>query len=103
VPTLHILNKPPGHPRFTLCQRQLAEGDTLVLLEDAVLGFRQPGLARPGVDLFVLRADAFARGLAHVSHSGSSAPGGAQLLDELVCDMARVVDLCVSARRIVNW
>ena len=30
-PTLHILNKSPGHPRFVTCLATLHEGDTLAL------------------------------------------------------------------------
>lgn len=98
MPTLHLLNKPPGHPRFALCQAQLNEGDSLVLLEDAVFGFDRPELERSISRLFVLRADAVARGL--TSDSGSTK---ARKLAELQCDMAEVVELAVTHSRTVTW
>ena len=33
-PTLHILNKPPGHPRFETCLQAIQDCDQLVLTEN---------------------------------------------------------------------
>lgn len=45
--TLHILNKAPDHPRFSACLAARRSGDTLLLVENAVLALAMPELRLP--------------------------------------------------------
>lgn len=45
--TLHILNKAPDHPRFSACLAAMGSGDTLLLIENAVLALPMPELQLP--------------------------------------------------------
>lgn len=61
-PRLHMLNKPPAHHRFPDCLNALAAGDTLLLIEDAVLAAIIPNLRLPEGTRACI-ADLQARGL----------------------------------------
>ena len=64
MPCLHILNKAPGEPRFEACLSDLAGGDTLLLIENAVIAVADSAAEWPeDVELKVLRDDLEARGL----------------------------------------
>ena len=43
IHTLHILNKPPEHPRSVACMNALRPGDALLLTENAVLALAVQG------------------------------------------------------------
>ncbi|BES71563.1 sulfurtransferase complex subunit TusB [Marinobacter nanhaiticus D15-8W] len=61
---LHILNKAPGEPRFDACLSGLTHGDTLLLIENAVIAVVHNTTDWPeGVKLNVLLDDLEARGL----------------------------------------
>lgn len=61
-PTLHILNKPPGHERFLACLDAIAPGDIVLLVENAVTALADVSVALPDGTL-ALSADCEARGL----------------------------------------
>ena len=65
MPQLHILNKAPGHPRFSACLAALQPGDSLLLIEDGVLACADARTRWPEqVQLMALEADLEARGIA---------------------------------------
>lgn len=99
IPTLHLLNKAPGHPRFGACCEGLQPGDTLVLVEDAVLLVQSPAReAIPaGVTVYALQADTEARGL------GADPDGSSQSQSIHRCSMPALVELTISHGRIINW
>lgn len=99
IPTLHLLNKAPGHPRFGACCERLQPGDTLVLMEDAVL-LMQCGTRNAipaNVTVYALQADAEARGV------GSDPDDCSRMQSIAQCSMPALVDLTVSHGRIINW
>ncbi|WP_165855212.1 sulfurtransferase complex subunit TusB [Marinobacter sp. JSM 1782161] len=64
MPTLHILNKDPDHPRFSACIDALRQGDTLLLTENGVLGLLDEALQTPAdANIKALAPDLAARGL----------------------------------------
>lgn len=75
IQTLHILNKPPEHPRFRQCLAMLGQHDVLLLTEDAVLALASASLP-PGTSCQVLAADLQARGsgLMPAPHKSSTIP-----------------------------
>jgi tRNA 2-thiouridine synthesizing protein B len=100
-PTLHFLNKPPGHGRFAACLERLTPGDSLVLLEDGVLGLCHPLLRQQaplGLALYVLKGDAEARGLLRAASDGVEGDP-----EKRCCDMAKLVELTEVHTRIINW
>ncbi|PSF04755.1 sulfurtransferase complex subunit TusB [Marinobacter fuscus] len=86
--TLHILNKAPDHSRFALCLAAQADGDTLLLIEDAVIALLDQQISLP-MGTHALQADAQARGV------GSTA--------EKHVDYAGFVALTEEHTRIINW
>lgn len=62
TPTLHILNKPPGHERFLACLDAIAPQDVVLLTENAVTALADVSVALPDGTL-ALSADCEARGL----------------------------------------
>lgn len=90
MPTLHIINKAPDHPRFSACLQSLAGDDTLVLIENAVAALVYENLALP--PCYALHQDVNARAL-----SQSSMP------DVKIIDYAGLVALTETHQRIVNW
>jgi len=52
---LHVINKPPEHPRFQRCMDAIADGDGLVLREAAVLALLQAE-ALPGTMFVAVHA-----------------------------------------------
>lgn len=89
--TLHILNKPPGHPRFQRCLDALIAGERLLLLEGAVLAVSAPFL--PAGDIYALEADLEARGLW----------GAASESSVNVADYDRMVTLTAESEQIIHW
>ncbi|WP_043316095.1 sulfurtransferase complex subunit TusB [Microbulbifer sp. HZ11] len=90
--TLHIVNQSP-HAGSALrdCLNAFAEGDALLLIEDGVYAAQEKApLELPENDVFVLSADAEARGIA-------IAP------DLTAIDDLRWVTLCVEHTPIVSW
>ena len=68
MPQLHILNKTPGHSRFSACLAALKPGDSLLLIEDGVLACADTSTRWPEqVKLMALDADLRARGIAPVA------------------------------------
>lgn len=64
MPSLHILNKAPGEPRFGACLSDLASGDILLLTENAVIAVVDKSIDWPkSVAVQVLVHDLEARGL----------------------------------------
>ena len=88
--TLHIINKAPEHARFRHCLASAQQGDTLLLIEDAVLALLDRGKELPGAS-YGLEADANARAVAN------RVPA-----DQLV-NYAGFVQLTVNHSRIINW
>lgn len=90
IQTLHILNKPPEHPRFRQCLAMLGQHDVLLLTEDAVLALASASLP-PGTSCQVLAADLQARGIRPDA-------GTAQVID-----YSDMVALTIHARRVISW
>lgn len=70
MPTLHIVNKSAfARDALSACLARAAEGDCLLLIEDGVGSVRHPTLraAAARLQVFVLREDAAARGIADAS------------------------------------
>lgn len=88
--TLHIINKAPEHPRFRHCLASVQQGDTLLLIEDAVLALVDREKQLPTVS-YGLEADANARAVAN------RVPA-----DQLV-NYAGFVQLTANHSRIINW
>lgn len=85
--TLHILNKPPGHPRFTACLAAVQDTDLLLLTENAVLALVDGHSTLPAA-VHGLQADCRARGV----------DGGAREVDYL-----GMVELTDRFSRIISW
>ncbi len=88
--TLHILNKSPDHPRFTLCMKALAGSDQLLLTENAVLALTDSETSLPATVL-ALSADMMARGLTQAD------------LSEHGIGFDDMVRLTAHATRIISW
>ena len=88
--TLHIINKAPEHARFRHCLASVQQGDTLLLIEDAVLALLDRERQLPGAS-YGLETDANARAVAN------RVPG------EQLVDYAGFVQLTVNHSRIINW
>ena len=101
--TLHILNKSPGHARFSACLTHVLADDALVLLEDGVLGAQHPLLRQlpASVTVYILEADAQARGLARLSATSSCDSASGSSIKW--CDMLMLVKLTESHPHIINW
>ncbi|RKR79006.1 sulfurtransferase complex subunit TusB [Marinobacter nauticus] len=88
--TLHIINKAPEHARFRHCLASVQQGDTLLLIEDAVLALLDRERQLPGAS-YGLEADANARAVAN------------RVPSEQLVDYAGFVQLTVNHSRIINW
>ncbi|MBL3556830.1 MULTISPECIES: sulfurtransferase complex subunit TusB [Marinobacter] len=88
--TLHILNKPPEHSRFSLCLAAIGPEDGLLLTENGVLAVTQR-LAIHRERCFALAPDLEARGLsAHLSSDQTVSFDG-------------MVGLAASAQNVISW
>ncbi|MBW3196411.1 sulfurtransferase complex subunit TusB [Marinobacter nauticus] len=88
--TLHIINKAPEHARFRHCLASVQQGDTLLLIEDAVLALLDRERQLPGAS-YGLETDANARAVAN------------RVPAEQLVDYAGFVQLTVNHSRIINW
>ncbi|WP_370232192.1 sulfurtransferase complex subunit TusB [Marinobacter nauticus] len=88
--TLHIINKAPEHARFRHCLASVQQGDTLLLIEDAVLALLDRERQLPGAS-YGLDTDANARAVAN------------RVPAEQLVDYAGFVQLTVNHSRIINW
>jgi tRNA 2-thiouridine synthesizing protein B len=88
--TLHIINKAPEHARFRHCLASVQQGDTLLLVEDAVLALLDRERQLPGAS-YGLETDANARAVAN------------RVPAEQLVDYAGFVQLTVNHSRIINW
>lgn len=101
MPTLHTVNKSP-YERSSLhsCLDHVAEGDSVLMLEDAVVGARRGGrfveelkAKRPSCAIYVLAPDIAARGMkAEDLAEGIS-----------TVDYGGFVDLAVANARVCAW
>ncbi|WP_339802721.1 sulfurtransferase complex subunit TusB [uncultured Marinobacter sp.] len=87
--TLHLLNKSPEHPRFAACLAALANGDKLVLIENAVIALKNCQLVLPATCVVSL-ADCQARGI------NPERP-------ETALDYPALAALTASHTRIISW
>ncbi|MDX1634344.1 MAG: sulfurtransferase complex subunit TusB [Marinobacter sp.] len=88
---LHLINKAPDHPRFGRCLASLCAGDSLVLMENAVLAVAgDHGL--PAENVMALADDLEARGLAGADHGTVTAIA-----------MPELVALTETHASIINW
>jgi tRNA 2-thiouridine synthesizing protein B len=97
IHTLHILNKTAEHPRTAQCMATLATADTLLLIENAVLSALEVATAAP-CPVFMLAADARARGLIAKSGAGAEATGATPQIG-----YEHMVQLSALATRIISW
>ncbi len=88
--TLHILNKFPDHPRFRACLEAIAEGDTLLLIENGVLATLTAAGELPATT-HTLAADLAASGI-------RPAEG-----DTRVVDYPGMVRLTTTHSHIISW
>jgi tRNA 2-thiouridine synthesizing protein B len=88
--TLHILNKPPDHRRFSLCLSAIGPEDGLLLIENGVLAVTQR-LDINKERCFALAPDLEARGL-------SSQFSGNQTLS-----FDDMVELAAFAENVISW
>ncbi|WP_100640595.1 sulfurtransferase complex subunit TusB [Marinobacter salexigens] len=91
IHVLHILNKAPSHPRSVECLSALMPGDTLLLIENAVLAVASLNEYRAGIPVFALAPDVIARGLGECSENTT------------LVDFAAMVDLTAQAQQIISW
>lgn len=89
--TLHILNKPPGHPRFQRCLAALDEQDQLLLTESAVLAMTDPG-DLPWQRTSALVADVEARALSRAAKDRVT-----------LVSYDEMVRLTVESERTISW
>jgi len=101
IHTLHILNKTTEHPRAVQCLSTLATADTVLLIENAVLGAPEVAAAAP-CPMFMLAADARARGLTAKSGAGAGAGAAAKRTAPQI-DYEQMVQLSAMATRIISW
>ncbi len=88
--TLHILNKPPDHSRFSLCLSAIGPEDGLLLTENGVLAVTQR-LAINSERCFALAPDLEARGLSP------------QFSRDQTVSFDDMVDLTASAENVISW
>ncbi|RBP21988.1 tRNA 2-thiouridine synthesizing protein B [Marinobacter pelagius] len=90
IQTLHILNKSPEHPRFARCLSIAGPADTILLIENGVLGLSTASASASG-KVLALEPDMAARGI--VSQSGTV---------ETV-DYDAMVALTARAQQVISW
>lgn len=92
MPILHIVNcSPTAAPALTQCLQRMADGDSLLLIEDGVYAIAAPGDWQ-GRRVYVLESDMRARGLS------STEPAGAASVD-----YAGFVELAASHDQVLSW
>lgn len=99
--TLHMINKSPfERTAFVSCIRHLSEGDTVLMIEDAVIGARKGSAAATMLEdvmksgkVYALAADLSARGIAP-----EQIVQGTQIVD-----YGGFVDLVTQHERTVSW
>ncbi|MCL1488723.1 hypothetical protein MIH18_00655 [Marinobacter sp. M3C] len=97
IHTLHILNKTAEHPRAAQCLATLDISDTVLLIENAVLSAPEVAAVAP-CPVFMLAADARARGLVPKSGAGTEATGATPQIG-----YEQMVQLSALATRIISW
>jgi tRNA 2-thiouridine synthesizing protein B len=97
INTLHILNKTAEHSRAAQCLAALVAADALLLIENAVLSAPEVATAAP-CPVFMLAADARARGLTAKSGAGAEATAAAPQIS-----YEQMVQLSALATRIISW
>lgn len=90
IGTLHILNKPPGHPAFKLCLGSMAPEDTLLLTENGVVALADRETELPA-RIYALAPDMKARAIAE-PEAGANA-----------IDYDGMVALTIEADRVISW
>lgn len=85
--TLHILNKPPEHPRFAECLGMSSPDDALLLIENGVLALASPERLSDR-KVYALSPDVRARGLT---------------ASEGLLDYTDMVSLTLKAERVISW
>jgi tRNA 2-thiouridine synthesizing protein B len=91
LPTLHLLNKAPSHPRFRNCLEAIGPDDQLLLLENAALALADSTVALPP-GTSALAPDCKARGI------------GDSFSDKVArIDSAGMVELTDRFQRIISW
>ena len=94
MPTLHVVNKPPEHPRFAGCLAAVGEQDTLLLVENGVMALACSRTCRAlPPRTHVLLPDVEARGLG---------PEALAAAAELI-DYTGFVRLTTANPKIINW
>lgn len=88
--TLHILNKPPEHPRFRHCLASIGLDDTLLLTENGVLATIDNDIRLPP-RTFSLSADMEARGI----------PAATTTVQTI--DHTGMVNLTTEHTQIISW
>ena len=101
MPTLHTVNKSPyDRTSLSSCLDHVAEGDSVLMMEDAVVGARRGGrfvevlkTKRPSCTIYVLGPDLAARGM-----KAEDLAEGISLVD-----YGGFVDLAVANARVCAW
>ncbi|AOY87615.1 hypothetical protein BKP64_05200 [Marinobacter salinus] len=88
--TLHILNKPPGHPRFEVCQSMLGADDALLLTENGTLALTVSDIMKTD-QVYALGADVSARGM----DQGQTAVS--------LIGYEEMVALTLQAQQVISW
>jgi len=90
--TLHTLNKASlSHSAGYDCMRALADGDTLVLIEDAVYLTQRKLPVNRNIDVCAIQHDLHTRGL-------SPLEGHTRIIND-----SDYVELCLNHDKIVSW
>ena len=97
IHTLHILNKAAEHSRAAQCLATLTAADTVLLIENAVLSAPAVATAAP-CPVFMLEADARARGLTATADASTDATGVTPQIG-----YEQMVQLSALATRIISW
>lgn len=90
IQTLHILNKSPEHPRFARCLSVAGPDDTVLLIENGVLGLGTAAASTSG-KLLALESDMAARGLGDQSGTVE------------IVDYDTMVELTTRAEQVISW
>lgn len=97
IDTLHIINKTPAHPRAAHCVAVLIPTDTVLLIENGVLGAGDYIRSAP-CPVFWLAADARARGVLGCGTADSDSETAIHCVD-----YEQMVQLSALATRIISW
>lgn len=91
IPTLHILNKAPEHPRAVACGRSLKPGDTLLLTENAVLALADNTYNEETIEVYALAPDVLSRGLSNCAQ------------EAVLVNFTEMVELTAQAQNMISW